>query len=138
MHAQYRVRESLWVTAPLTLETFCNQLRTLLQLPAFEFDGENVWEWGLTKIENGFIEVNISRKLNWGKLLFEEPLIILLLVEDNAPAKYDRDWMISHLVPEFGQDIANLTKQVTYYGTVEYLGEVELVYKPSRAFQSVP
>lgn len=125
------------MTVPLTLETFCNQLRTSLQLPAFEFDSENVWEWGLTKIENGFVEVNISRKHNGGEPLFEEPLTILLLVEDNALAKYDRDWVISHLVPEFGQVIANLTKQATYYGTVEYLGGDEFIFNPSRTFQSV-
>jgi hypothetical protein len=130
----YRAREYLWVVAPLDLEVFCNQFRAALQLPAFHFDAENVWEWGLTRIENGYVEVNISRKHSHGESLLEEPIHVLLLVDNSAPVNYDRDWLIENLVVTYGQTIANLTKQPTHYGVVEYISGEDFVYKPSRTF----
>jgi hypothetical protein len=52
--ASYRVREVLWVTVPMELDTFCNLLGSKLELPEFHFDAENVYEWGIT------IQVNIN------------------------------------------------------------------------------
>ena len=131
----YRVRESLWVTVPITLEAFCNQLVDVLQLPTFNFDCENLWEWGLTKIERGYLEVNIARKHNKGEPLLKEPFHILLLVENTAPASYDSEWVIRNLVPVYGQAIANLTSQPTYHGKVDYLGDNDFSYYPSVKFE---
>lgn len=132
----YRAREYLWVITPLDLEVFCNQLSVALHLPAFRLDAENVWEWGLTRIENGYVEINISRKHYHGQpLIEEEPIMVLLLVADNAPAKYDRDWLMKTLVETYGQVIADITRQPTYYGIVEYIGSEAFIYKPSRTFE---
>ena len=130
----YRVRENLWVTAPIELETFCNQLRAELAFPTFDFYAENVYEWGLTKIEQGHLEVNISRKHNGGEPLFSERINILLLVENTAPRSYDSEWVTKNLVPVYGQAIANLTGQITYYGNVEYLGNEDFSYHSSQKF----
>jgi hypothetical protein len=131
----YRAREYLWVVAPLDLEVFCNQFRAALQLPAFHFDAEDVWEWGLTRIENGYVEVNISRKHRHGESLLEEPIHVLLLVDNSAPVNYDREWLIENLVVTYGQTIANLTKQPTHYGVVEYVGGEDFIYMPSQTFE---
>jgi hypothetical protein len=131
----YRAREYLWVITPLDLEMFCNQLRDELQLPAFNFDWENVWQWGLTKIENGCVEINISRKHNHGKPLVEEPIMVLLLVENTAPTNYNKSWLMKNLVLTYGQIIANLAKQPVSYGTVEYLAGENFIYKPSQTFK---
>jgi hypothetical protein len=133
--ASYRVREYVWVVAPLAIEVFCNQLRAALQLPAFRFDAENVWEWGLTRIENSYVEINISRKHRHGEPLLDEPIMILLLVDNAAPVTYDKDWIIENLVGTYGQTIANFTNQPTYYGVVEYVGGEDFIYRPSRTFQ---
>lgn len=130
----YRVRQHLWVTVSSDLEIFCNQLGRELKLPPFEFDAENVFEWGIIKIENGFIEVNISRKHKRGETLLNEPIHILLFVENSAPISYDDDWVIQNLVPVYGQAIANLTNQPTYYGKVEYLGDNDFSYHSSHTF----
>jgi hypothetical protein len=131
----YRVHEYLWVTVPITLEAFCNQLGNDLQLPAFDFDYENVWEWGLTKIEQWHLEVNISRKHQGGGPLLNEPIHILLLVENTAPISYDSEWVKRNLVPVYGQAVANLTNQPTYYGKVEYLRSNDFSYLPLHTFE---
>jgi len=131
----YRVREYLWVTAPIELETFCSRLSSESELPTFDFDAENVYEWGLTKIEKGCVEVNISRKHKNGESLFNEPIHVLLLVENTSPISYDSEWVTRNLVPVYGQTIANLTQQITYYGNVEYLGGDDFSYNPSRKFE---
>lgn len=131
----YSVREYLWVTAPMALETFCDQFSSELLLPAFNFDYENVWEWGLTKVEQGYLEVNISRKHKSSEPLLNEPMHILLLVEHTAPINYDGEWVMRNLVPIYGQAIANLTGQPTYHGKVEYLGGNNFSYDPSRKFE---
>ncbi len=131
----YRVREKLWVTAPIELETFCNQLSSELELPAFNFDAENIYEWGITKIEHGHLEVNISRKHHHGEILFNEPIHILLLVENTAPLSYDSEWVRKNLVPVYGQAIANLTGQNTYHGNIEYLGNDDFSYQPTQKFE---
>ena len=131
----HRVREYLWVTAPLTLAEFCDQLSHRLHLPEFDFDGENVWEWSLSRIENNYVEVNISRKHKMGEPLLGDPLTVLLLVGDDAPSKYDKNWIVANLIPKFGQAIANLTKQPAYHGEVKYLGGDDFAYESSHTFQ---
>src|ERR1043165_2748609 len=131
----YRVREYLWVTASSNLEDFCNQLGSNLSLPTFDFDAENVWEWGLTKIEQWHLEVNISRKHKSGEPLLNEPIHVLLLVENTAPINYDSDWVTRNLVPMYGQAIANLTNQLAYFGKVEYLSGNDFSYHTSHIFE---
>ncbi len=131
----YRAREYLWVVTQLDLEIFCNQFRIILRLPAFDFDWENVWQWGLTKIENGYVEINISRKHKHGEPLIEEPIMVLLLVDSTAPVNYDKEWLMENLILVYGQTIANLTMQSAYYGVVEYVSGEDFVYKPSRTFK---
>jgi len=130
----YRVRENLWVTASISLEKFCDQLSNDLSLPAFDLEAENVWEWGFTKIEHGHLEVNISRKHKSGEPLLNEPIHILLLVENTAPISYDGEWVTKNLVPVYGKTIANLTRQPTYSGKVDYLGGNDFSYHPLRKF----
>jgi hypothetical protein len=133
--ASYRVREFLWVTVPMELDTFCDLLGSKLELPAFHFDAENVYEWGITKTEHGHVEVNISRKHNKGEPLFDEPICILLLVENAAPPIYDSEWITKNLVPVYGQIVANLTGKRAYYGNIEYLGDENFSYHPSKEFE---
>jgi hypothetical protein len=129
------VREYLWVTTSLTLEEFGDQLSNALQWSEFDFDYENVWEWGITKIEDNYIKVNISRKHHRGEPLLEEPLTVLFLVRNDGLPKYNKNWIRANLFPKFGQTIANLTKQAVYFGTAKHLGGDDFAYEPSGAFQ---
>jgi len=134
----YRVRQHLWVTVPSDLGTFCNQLSHELNLPPFEHDAENIFEWGITKIEKGCIEVNISRKHKRGEPLLDEPMHILFLVENTAPVSYDEDWIKLNLIPVYGQAIANLTNQTAYHGEIKYLGGNDFSYHSSDTFDPQP
>ena len=133
-HSSFRARVSLWVVTPIELDVFCNQLADQLRLPSFNFDAENVYEWGLTKIEQGWVEINISRKHNPGDPDFEEPFHILFLVENTAPAKYDNSWVVDNLVRIYGQAIANLTSKPAYYGDIKYVGSEAYTYRPATTF----
>lgn len=134
----YRVSKYLWVTVPSELHVFCNQLSTELKLPTFKFDAENVYEWGITKIEQGYVELNISRKHNRGEPLPNEPVHILFLVEHTAPISYDSQWVVDNLIPDYGQAIANLTSQSTYFGDIKYIESNDFSYHPLHTYEPQP
>ena len=119
----------------MELDVFCNLLADKLELPEFRFDAENVYAWGITKIEHGHVEVNISRKHNHGETLFHEPVCILFLVDNTALQLYDSEWITKNLVPVYGQIVANLTGQRAYYGNIEYLGDENFSYHPTIEFE---
>ena len=131
----YRVRKCLWVTAPSELDVFCNQLSIEMGLPTFKFDAENVYEWGIIKLEQGYVELNISRKHNRGEPLQNEPVHILFLVEHTAPINYDAQWVSDNLIPDYGQAIANLTSQPTYFGDINYIESNDYSYHPLHIYE---
>ena len=89
------------------LEDFGTQLALVTDLPAFEYDCENVYEWGQTLIGNNQIEVNISRKHG----AFNPPpgaISVILLVSGNAPIEWDEQWLTEHLLPQYTKIIRDI------------------------------
>lgn len=70
------------------LEDFGTQLALAMDLPAFQHDCENVYEWGQTLTGNNHIEVNISRKHG----AFDPPpgaISVILLVSGDADIEWN-------------------------------------------------
>lgn len=85
-----------------SLEDFGTQLALALNLSAFEYDSENVYEWGQALTGDSYIEVNISRKHG----AFQPPpgsVSIILLVSNNAPVDWNEQWLIEHLLPQYAK-----------------------------------
>ena len=85
---------------PHSLEEFGTQLASAMNLPPFEYDGENVYEWGQTLTENNHIEVNISRK-HGDDDPPPGPISVILLVSGDAPVEWDEQWLSEHLLPQY-------------------------------------
>jgi hypothetical protein len=62
--------------------------------------------------------------------------MVLLLVDNSAPAHYGKAWLIENLIGTYGQTIANLTKQPTYSGAVEYVGGENFIFTSFQTFIS--
>ena len=92
-----------------TLEDFGAALASTMNLLAFEYDSENVYEWGQTLAENGLVEVNISREHGWedapGKDAPGENISVTLEVSKDAPVEWDRQWMSDYLLPQYVQAV---------------------------------
>ena len=77
--------ECLTVPWSQPFEEFGTALATALDLPEFEYDAENVYEWGQTLAENGLVEVNISREHGWL----------------DAPIEWGKQWMSDYLLSQY-------------------------------------
>lgn len=108
---QVRLRDGFETDWAFSLEQFCEQLAEKLNLPAFEYDDENVYEWGFVQIEYGFIEVNISRPHNGRNPPFDA-LAVLLLVSEKAPVEWNADWLAENLMPQYAQAILEISGNV--------------------------
>lgn len=110
----------LWTTAQLELVQLCRLLCQRLGIGPFQHDYENVWEWGYGQVDGGQLEVNVTRKHEDGKPLFEEPIRVMLLV----PAHSRQDWVDRIQVtwlPRIGQVLADTTGAIAYSGRWRYL-----------------
>ena len=100
-----RLRDGFEVLWTQTLEDFGAALASTLGLLDFEYDSENVYEWGQTLAENGLVEVNISREHGWLDAPDEnapgENISVILMVSKNAPIKWDEQWMSDYLLPQY-------------------------------------
>ena len=85
---------------PHSLEDFGARLAAAMSLPAFEYDGENVYEWGQALTESGHVEVNISRK-HGGFNPPPGPISVTLLLSGDAPVEWDEEWLTEHLLPQY-------------------------------------
>ncbi|HZH17925.1 MAG TPA: hypothetical protein VE057_26470 [Archangium sp.] len=127
------LREALWLTAPLTLEVLCEALQEALNVPPFEFDAENVYEWGISFVERGTVELNVSRKHRMGEPRMEEPFHILLLARE-VKGEQARE-MIARLVREVGPVMATATGVPVHHGDLRYVRGDEYTYEVWRTFQ---
>jgi len=71
-----------------------------MNLPPFEYDGENVYEWGQTLTGNDYVEVNITRK-HGGFDPPPGPISVILLVSGDAPSEWNEQWLTEHLLPQY-------------------------------------
>ena len=85
-----------------SLEEFGTQLALIMDLPAFEYDGENVYEWGQTLTANDCIEVNITRR-HGGFNPPPSPISVILLVSHDAPEEWNEQWLTEHLLPQYAK-----------------------------------
>jgi len=93
---------------PQSLEEFGTQLCRLMDLPDFDYDGENVYEWGQTLTLNDLVEVNISRK-HGGFHPPPGPISVIFQVSKDAPIEWDAEWIAEHLLPQFTQAVVEIT-----------------------------
>ena len=100
-----RMRDGFEVPWTQTLEDFGAVLASTIGLPEFEYDSENVCEWGQTLAENGLVEVNISREHGWLDAPDEnapgENISITLMVSKNAPIEWGKQWMSDYLLSQY-------------------------------------
>ena len=104
-----RWRDGFEVPWPQSLEDFGAALAAGMRLPDFEYDSENVYEWGQTLAENGLVEVNISREHGWedapGEDAPGESISVTLMVSKNAPVEWDEQWVNDYLLPHYKQAV---------------------------------
>ena len=105
-----RLRDGFEVPWAQSLENFGTSLAAAMRLPDFDYDSENVYEWGQTLAENGFVEVNISREHGWedapgesipGESIPGESISVILMVSKNAPVEWGEQWMSDYLLPRY-------------------------------------
>src|SRR5512138_921385 len=106
------ITEHLAVECELNLQDFCTRLQTALGLPEFNFDGENLTEWG--SVEVGYVEYNVSRPYDPGMLQKWDQTLppgcnfgISLIVYREHPRAGDQQWSFNKLVTPIGQIIAD-------------------------------
>lgn len=93
-----------------------------MELPPFEFDCENMTEWGSIETEGGLLGVNVSRPYERGTLHEWDPSVpmgcnfgISLVVSKEAPESWTHQWAAAELVPRYAQEIADLAGAEVYY-----------------------
>ena len=134
--------EHLAVECELSLQEFCTRLQTALNLPDFNFDGENRTEWGL--VEVGYIEYNVSRPYASGVLQKWDKTVPLgcnfdvsLIVYREHLRAGDQQWSFTNLVTPIGQIIADEFEVDVHYHR-RWLGvgqnaERNVVFHPNAA-----
>jgi hypothetical protein len=127
------LRESLWLTAPLTLEELCEVMREALKVPPFEFDGENVWEWGISALERATVELNVSRKHRMGKPLLQEPFHVRLISREVTRGQ-ERE-VLARLALEVGRVTATAVGVPVHHGNLCYIRADNYAYEVWRTFQ---
>jgi hypothetical protein len=120
---------ALWFTAPLTLEALCSGLEQLLGCPPFEYDAEEVWQWAISTLREGAVEVNVSRKHRGGAPLVEEPFHVLLTFEVGRTRAE-----LPGVLEVLGPALALLARAPVHAGRMEHLGEDRYAYAPQRTF----
>ena len=100
-----RLHDGFEVPWTQSLENFGTSLAAAMRLSDFEYDSENVYEWGQTLAENGSVEVNISREHGWedapGESIPGESISVILMVSKNAPVEWGEQWMSDCLLPQY-------------------------------------
>jgi hypothetical protein len=126
---------NLWVTSSLGLREFARRLAAALGLPPFSGGDENVWEWQLVRLENGLLEVNLSRRHNAGTARASDYSIgAILIVAAEAPPEWDEAWARRTWVEKLGRAMASVAGETAYHGHVRYLGDEEFTYEPQSEF----
>ena len=107
-----RLRDGFKVLWTQALEDFGAALAATMGLSDFEYDSENVYEWGQTLAENGFVEVNISREHGWedapGESIPGESISVILMVSKNAPVEWGEQWMSDYLLPQYARAVETI------------------------------
>ena len=99
-----RLRDGFEVPWAQSLENFGTSLAAAMRLPDFDYDSENVYEWGQTLAENGFVEVNTSREHGWEDAPGES-ISVILMVSKNAPVEWGEQWMSDYLLPRYVETV---------------------------------
>lgn len=133
------VMEHLAFTSDLDLQGFCKRFQRALNLPEFEFDGENETEWGL--VEVGGVEYNVSRPYERGTLQAWDKSVpsgcnfgVSLILYEDDPDSYNHEWAFDNLVVPVAQKIADEFRIRVYYHRT-WLGagqnvERDMVFRP--------
>jgi hypothetical protein len=108
-------RNCLWLRASIELDDLCRNLEAPLLLAPFEYDAENVFEWGEAKALDGRWEIDVSRKHDDGAPLPEEPYHVMLKGEHPG---------MEHIA----RTLARVAKAPVHWGTIKYLGGNEYSY----------
>jgi hypothetical protein len=136
--ARIQIMEHCAFSSALSLHALCDEIRRHFGLPEFEYDSENMTEWGTT--EQDGLEYNISRPFEEGTLQEWDGSVppgcnvgVSLSVSRGAcePAEAERFSM--EITSRFAQEMADLLAvSVHHHGT--WLGPGKNITR-SRVFQ---
>ncbi len=82
----------------MPLQEFCDGLGAMIHLPAFIYDSENEYQWGFVQLEQGCVEINISRPHDPGNSGLVS-YTISLMVSEGASPEFDKTWLNQSLMP---------------------------------------
>ena len=94
VRAAVYLSEASW----LTLEDFCEKLGAIMCLPELVYDGENEYQWGFVHLENGYVEINISR-LNEPDPFAPVDYTLSLMASKAAAPGLEKTWLEQILLP---------------------------------------
>jgi hypothetical protein len=134
MKYQFHLKRALWLTAPLTLEALCDELSNIVQLPSFDFDFENLYEWGIAYEDTHHVELNVSRKHAGGEPRCNDPFHILLISRAEEEP-FDELVRLSYM---YAERIASQIGVPVYAGEIRYLGGDDYAYDIVRVFSRTP
>jgi len=97
---------------PHSLEDFGEKLAQAMDLAPFEYDAENVYEWGQTLTANNQIEVNITRK-HGGFHPPPGPISVILCVSRNALSEWTDEWVTENLLPHYVRASAEIINNLS-------------------------
>ena len=99
---------------------------------------KNVWQWGLSLMENETIEINVSRMHDNGDSLLDAPIHVRLLIYGDAPSTWKQIAKVKSFVAECGQAMADIANIEAYSGRVRYLRNNALDFGPKQVFKPKP
>lgn len=114
--------EKIWFLSELELFKLCRLIQKEFNLQEFEFDAENLYEWGIATDQDGLWQINISRKHREGEPQPQE--FYHLLFAGDVPA-----------LDKIAHGIARLIDREVYFGAINYLGGDDYQYCPSNTFK---
>jgi hypothetical protein len=108
--------QSLWFISPHTLSSAIALIAQSMQLPDFELDSENLYEWAESASTDDAWHINLSRKHRAGAPLVDVPFHVQL--KGNPPS-----------VPLMARRLAHALSCTVHWGEIEYLGADRYAYR---------
>lgn len=128
MNARGPHSTKLWFTFDGSLEALAARLREGGVIGEADLDFENVYEWFTAPLlRDDRIDLNISREHDDGEAAPEEPVDLLLMVEE-APHEAQIDALAQQIATLLGADV--LVGQVEYLGGDDYRREEKRRFEP--------
>ncbi len=118
---------SLWLYITEDLETVTEKIRRALNLKAFNWDCENVWEWCQSDFETDGLNYNFSRSHTDGEGHYNEPFRMDFEKQSGVFKQSEIDALAT--------SISNELNVKVFYGNIIYVSGDEFEYKPVKVYE---